>query len=328
MRATVFLSAAAACGCAAMQQPTVTVHHGFPVGQRILQPSTDDVVIAVGATAELDFFDPPERLQGGSGWVDAGEVSAIEILGAQSSKPDVVNVLRARASRVTIEGRRLGWSTLSLSTARGESEVIVHVSEPVNVDLEHDAVDLVPEARRVFLVGGTARFTMVQRDSAGRVVGGWGNMAPVRIDPPGAASTELREGDVEHVDVTVEQAGEITLRPVGGPPVTIEAVESPGEITFGVDALLAPPQTEPLTVLRSGQPQLAVLWVRRADGARVFGIIERARLVALTPETCEVERMERFYSEGVYTIAPTAPGECSLEAYFGDQTTTISLPVD
>ena len=308
---------------------TITLHHGFPVGQRILQPSTDDVVLAVGATAELDFFDPPSRLQGGAGWVPAADVTDVEVLGVEADKPDVVRIVRADGGTVTIEGRSRGWSKLVLRTARGETELDVHVVEPARVDIAHVAVDLAPEAPRVFLVGGTARFHMEQRDVSGRLLGGWGNMPPIRVDPPGAARLELREGDIEHVDVVVQQGGEITLRPLGGEPVTMIAVDpATAEAEHGVDALLSPPATEPLAGLRSGTPQLAVLWVRRGDGARVFGIIDQARLVSLTPETCELERMERWYSEGVYEVRPLAPGECSLEAYYRDQSTTLSVPVE
>ena len=307
---------------------TVTLHHGFPVGQRILQPSTDEVVLAVGATAELDFFDPPTTLQGGTGWVPAAEVTDVEVLSAEAEKPEIVRVVRAEGGTLTIEGRARGWSKLLLRTARGESELAVHVAEPARVDIAHVAVDLEAEAQRVFLVGGTARFHMEQRDVSGRLLGGWGNMPPIRVDPPGAARLELRAGDIEHVDLVIQQPGEITLRPLGGEPVTLTAIESEGEAEHGVDALVAPPATEPLAGLRTGTPQLAVLWVRRADGARVFGIIDHARLVSLTPETCELERMERWYSEGVYEVRPLAPGECSLEAYYRDQSTTLSVPVE
>ncbi len=318
-----------AAGCAALSpRQTAELYHGFPVGQRILSPGLEDVAISVGATAEIDFFAPPERLHGGSGWVDADEVEGVEIRSAVSSKPDVVRVLGTQAGRVTLEGVRMGWSELVLETSRGHAELTVHVAEPAHVELAHEAVDVTPGAPRVFVTGGTARFRMVQRDAAGRLLGGWGSMLPVRADPPGSASVARREGDVELVDVTVEAEGRITLRPLGGSPVTLDAGPLGEGATFGVDALTAPPRTEPLTAIRSGEPNLVVLWVRRADGARVFGIIERARLVSLTPDTCDVERMERFYSEGVYSVTAIAPGECSLEAYLDDQSTTLSVPVE
>lgn len=304
------------------------VLHGYPVGHRILQPTEEDVVVAVDSTAEIDFFVPPERLQGGTGWLDADDVEVVEIRRATSSRPEVVRIVSTRAGRVVVEGERRGWSTLSLETDRGRAELTVHVAEPALVELEHVAVDLEPDTPRVFLTGGTARFRLVRRDAAGRILGGWGAMLPVRADPPGSAVVELREGDVERADVTVEREGELTLRPLGGAAVTLTAVPASDGLEFGVHALTTPPRTEPLAGLSMGEPRLIVLWVRRPDGTRVFGLIEHARLVSLTPETCELERMERFYSEGVYELTPVSPGECSIEAYFGDRTTTVSIPVE
>lgn len=307
----------------------VELYHGYPVGERILHPSQDDdVAIAVRATAEIALFDPPHRLQGGTGWLPADDVRPVEIESVVSSEPAIVQVVEHRGSRITVRGLERGWANLELRTAQGPAELAVHVVEPATVQLEHDAIDLAEDAPRVFLAGGTARFHMVQRDSGGRIMGGWGTLVPVRSDPPGAASMTLREGDIEHVDVELREPGEVTLRPLGGAPVTVDVVELGDDASFGVEAIVEAPRTEPLVSLSPGQPQLVVLWVEDGQGRRAFGLIERARLVSLTPNLCEVERMERFYSEGIYRVVPNALGECSLEAFLGDRATTFTVPIE
>lgn len=304
------------------------LHHGYPVGERILHPSQEEVAIAVRATADLEFFAPPRRLQGGAGWVGIDDVTPIAIQGAVSSDPGIVEVVGYGASRVKLRGLERGWATLELSTDQGPAELAIHVVEPAQVALQHDAIDLHEDEPRVFLSGGTARFHMVQRDSSGRVMGGWGTLVPVRADPPGSASMTLREGDIEHVDVELRQPGQITLRPLGGDPITAEVVELDEHASFGVDAIVDAPRTEPLSTMSPGAPQLVVLWVEDAAGRRVFGLIGRARLVSLTPDLCEVERMERFYSEGVYQVLAHGLGECGLEAYLDERATTLTLPIE
>ena len=307
----------------------VEVHHGYPAGERILHPTQgEDVAVAVRATTEIEFFDPPHRLQGGTGWLALEDVRPIELKRVESSNPAVVEVVEHRASRVKVRGLERGWAKLDILTDRGPAELSVHVVEPAQVELQHDAIDLEDDTSRVFIAGGTARFHMLQRDSGGRVVSGWGTLVPVHSDPPGAARMTVREGDIEHVDVELREPGEVTLRPLGGAPVTVEVVELDDQATFGVNAIVDAPVTEPLSGLSPGEPQLVVLWVKDSQGRRAFGLIERARLVSSTPDKCEVERMERFYSEGVYRVVPNALGECSLEAFLDDRAATFTVPIE
>lgn len=319
------LLAAAAC---VPQKSTVPVERGFPVGRRIMNPGRGDVVVALDATAHLHFFAPGEQLHGERRWLDFEEAPAVEILRASSSAPDVVQIVGSEGSRVTVKARRRGNATLALETSRGASEIAVHVAEPASVELSHESVDLEPETPRVFLRGGVARMRFVARDAGGRVLVGWGSPVPIRVDPPGAALVTTPEGSVDRVDVAIEDGEAIALRPLGGPAVEMAIVEPGGPLSVGVAALTTPPATEPLVAMRRGEPRTVIVGVSTAEGRRVFGIVGRTRLVSHTPDTCEVEPAEDWYSEGAYNVKPIAAGECQIEAGFGEVGMALTVPVE
>ncbi len=317
-----------ATGC--VKKPVlVPIDRGFPVGGRILTPGEGDVVVALGATADIALFAPSDRLLGEHPWLVARDAPSVAVRRVVSSKPGIVRVVRSDAhGRIRVRGSSRGTSTLALMTSRGQSQILVHVAEPDQATLQHDSLDLAHDAPRVFLRGGTARFAMVRRDAGGRELRGWGSPVPVRVDPPGAARMTIPEETLGRLDVTVTGSGRVVLRPMGGDPVTLDVVEPSGDLTFGVDAFTTPPATGPLASLSVGKGQLVVLWVRAPDGRRVFGLVGHTHLISATPAVCTTRDASAWYTEGVYAITPVAHGECHLTAHFDAQSMDISVPVD
>jgi hypothetical protein len=185
-----------------------------------------------------------------------------------------------------------------------------------------------PEGTSVaFALGGVARFEMIRRDRAGRQLGGYGSAPPVHVDPPRAARLSIREGDVEHLDVHLEMVGDpVHLRPLGGPPVELVIVEPSADDTLSLAMIGQEGGETELTSLEPGARSLVSIIVRRADGTRLLGTIDRATLVSTTPDACTATSMEAFYADGIYEIARIAAGPCTVEIQSAMSTVPVTLP--
>jgi hypothetical protein len=148
------------------------------------------------------------------------------------------------------------------------------------------------------------------------------------VDPPRAARLSIRDGDVEHVEVHLEQeADEVTLRPLGGHALTFPIVAPSEEDRWGVSAVDPDGGEAPLDRLDAGRRTLVTVWSKRADGTRLLGILGRATLVALSTDVCHVDSFEDVYGDGVYRVSAAADGECQLEVQVGEVTVPVSFPI-
>jgi hypothetical protein len=315
------------CGCGpSLAQIDLAV--GYDGGDRILEPSPDGIALGVRTEADLRLFDTV-RFGGGAQFIAANDVQGAEIRCATSSNPEVLRVVSFEGSSLHVAaGRNPGSVELRVATARGEDIFAMHVAEPAAVDVWHDVTRAAPDdPPPVYLAGGTARFRMDRRDRAGRPLGGTADELPIRVDPPGAATIRVNRGDASHVDVHFEREGDVVLRPLGGAPVTLTVVGAEAVATATIETFVAGGALELLSGAEIGAGRLAILTLRRLDGARVLALGDRAELVTTTPEVCDVHLEDRWHWDGVYALEALTVGECLLEARFGEQAMTVSLPV-
>ncbi len=321
---------AAACGATASTGPeSTTLQIGHRVGGgRVAGASPIELSLSTGMFADLEIFEPG-ALEGGGYAQEAENISPAVIQSAISSDETVLHIDSFRGSYAKIEGLRPGTVDVTFQTDHGTRTFQIHVAEPALVELDHFVWDRLPEGAQVaFVRGGIARFGMTRRDMAHRVLGGYGAALPVRVDPPRAARLSIRDGDVERVDVHLEQdAEEVTLRPLGGHPVTFPIVDAAEDDTWGVSAIDPEGGEMPLDGMEPGRRTLVSVWSKRTDGTRLFGLVGRASLVALDPAVCETENLEDVYGDGVYRVDALTDGECRLEIQIGDLTIPVAFPV-
>jgi len=327
MKPAVVLSIVLLSTCLPETEPrAANVHFGYTAGDRVTQPGQVDMAVTVESHAEIEIF-VPLRLEGGSAWLERDQLESVEIQSVSSENEEILRVVSHRGSQVTVEGASRGTTRLLFRTARGLAELTVGVAEPTRVELRYEPRDGEVSSPG-FLVGGTARFSMVQRDAAGRLLSGHGAPVPVHVDPPGAAVVSIREGDTEHADVRFDRGGEITLRPLGGAAVSGEAVEATDEhVSIDLVMLDEAGGATPLEMVPPGERRLLLLSVTHDDGRRLFGLIGRTSLSSTTTDVCDVVNAEQWHTDGVYELRSDAAGGCVLEAYFDELSTTFELPL-
>lgn len=321
------LSLLAVPGCLPRGEPLARdLYFGYSVGERVTQPGQTGFAVAVESRADLEVF-VPQRLEGGTAWLERGELSSVSILDAVSENDAILRVVDFRGSRVTVEGRRPGTTRIRMRTERGLADLTVGVAEPTRVDIGYLPRDG-EVSHPTFLVDGTARFRMVRRDASGRLLGGQGTTLPVRVDPPGSAHLSFREGDTERVDVYFDREGELALRPLGGEPFEGRVVRA-GDGDVMIDVIVLDDDDRPMAIaqVEPGTRRLVVLTVRHDDGYRIFGLIGRTSLATTTPGVCEVDNAERWHSDGVYELYPRAEGACVLSAAFGELAAEVEITV-
>ena len=319
-----------ACGSTGPNTPeSSTLYIGHRVGGgRVTGASLEEVSVSTRMYADLELFEPV-ALEGGGYARDADEISPAIIQSALSSDETVVRVDSFRGSYAKIEGMRPGTAEVSFVTNRGHRTFEVHVAEPAQVELRHYVWDLIgDEADVAFSQNGIARFEMVRRDMAHRILGGYGAALPLHVDPPRAARLSIRDGDVEHVNIHLEQETEtVTLRPLGGSPVTFPIIAPSDDDVWGVSAVNPEGGEMDLGPLTIDRPTLVTVWSRTASGTRLLGLMGRATLVSASPEVCEAESDEDVHGDGVFRVRGIADGECLLEVQAGVATLNVSVPV-
>ncbi len=311
---------------AAPESTTLEIGHRVADG-RVADASPLEVSLSVGMRGDLEVFEP-ERLEGGSATQRADDIDRAIIRSVVSSDEAVVRVLDLAGSHCTVDALAVGTARVAFSTDHGTRTFDVHVAEPAAVEVTHWLWERLHETGRVaFARGGVARFEMVRRDRAGRVLGGYGSAPPVYVDPPRAARLSIREGDVEHLDVHLEMVSEeAALRPLGGQAVELAIVEPAADDVFDLAALDQEAGERALSPVAPGARELVTLVARQTDGTRLLGVLERATLVSTTPETCTIGSMEALYADGVYELARTAEGPCAVEIQFAGGSRALTLP--
>lgn len=313
-----------ACSSAIPERETLQI--GFSVLDRVLHVEPLEISLAVGTEADLSVIEP-RGLVGGSSIVGPDDLETATITGATSERPDVIRIAETRAALVHVEALGPGTSRVRFETSRGIRTFSITAGHPSEVQLTHV---LWGEGRApVFVVGGTARFRMTRRDSAGRLLGGSGSEIPIHADPPHNARFTMRDGDAEFVDVHFERSGAVTLRPVGGPELTVDVIEEEEVAVIRVGGWNP---SEPLgetdvRTIAGGSEALLSMHVEREDGARILGLVGAAGIDSLTPETCECESADRLYGDAVFTLRARAPGTCRLRASFRQLTTELEIAV-
>jgi len=319
-----------ACGSTGPTTPeSSTLYVGHRVGGgRVTGASPEEVSVSTRMFADIELFEPV-ALEGGGYAREADEISPAVIQSALSSDETVVRIDSFRGSYAKIEGMRPGTAQVSFVTNRGHRTFDVHVAEPAHVELRHYVWDLVgDEADVAFCQNGIARFAMTRRDMAHRILGGYGAALPLHVDPPRAARLSIRDGDVEHVDIHLEQEAEtVTLRPLGGSPITFPIIAPSDDDVWGVSAVNPEGGEMDLGPLTIDRPTLVTVWSRTASGTRLLGLMGRATLVSTSPETCAAESDEDVHGDGVFRVRGIADGECLLEVQAGEATLNISVPV-
>jgi hypothetical protein len=305
------------CGSAlAPAEPeSTTLQLGHRVGGgRVAEASSDEISISTGMRADLELFEP-HTLEGGGFSYAPDQMTPAEIRTAVSTDEATVRVVSLRGSYATLEALAPGTARVTFETTRGTRTFSIHVAEPASVRLAHFGWSRLPEGARVaFVRGGIARFEMTRRDMAHRVLGGYGGTMPVRVDPPRAARLSVRDGDVGHVDVHLEQAADaVSLRPLGGEPLDFPIVEPAPEDRVSLAALGREGGEAPLDTVLVGEKTLVTIVLTRADGTRLFGLLGRFALVSTTPELCTVEAVDAIYSDGIHQLERLADGACVLE---------------
>lgn len=319
------------CGAATASTPeSSTLHVGHRVGGgRVTGASPTEISVSTQMYADLELFEPV-GLDGGGFIRDADEITPTIIQSAVSSDETIVRIDTFRGSYAKIEGMRPGTAQVSFVTSEGHRAFAVHVAEPAEVRVNHYVWDLLGEDVDVaFSQGGTARFEMSRRDMAHRLLGGYGAALPLHVDPPRAARLSIRDGDVEHVDVHLEEAHEtVTLRPLGGPPVSFSVVVPSADDVWGVSAIDPEGGEIDLHPLAIGQSTLVTIWSRTASGTRLLGLTGLAALVSVSPEVCEAESDEDVHGDGVFRLRGVGAGNCLLEVQGGETTLNVSVPVE
>jgi hypothetical protein len=313
-----------ACSSALPERDSLEV--GFSVLDRVLYVEREEISLAVGTEADLAVVEPRE-LVGGSSIVGPDDLRAATITRAVSEQPNVIRVSDVRGSFVHVEAVSAGTSRVLFETSLGNRTFTVNAGHPSEVRLAHV---LWGEGRApVFVVGGTARFRMTRRDSAGRLLGGSGPEIPVHADPPHNARFTMREGDAEFVDVRFDRSGAVTLRPVGGPELTVDVIE---EEEVAVIRVAGFDPSEPLAEhdvreIAGGGEALLSMHLERQDGARILGLVGAAGIDSLTPEVCECENADRLYGDAVFTLRARTAGTCRLRASFRELSTELEVAV-
>jgi hypothetical protein len=329
--AALMMVLASACGSMnAGPAESTTLHIGHRVGGgRVARVSSEEIAVSVGMYADLELFEP-DALEGGGYAREADQIRPAVIQSALSSDETTLRIDSFRGSFAKIEGMRPGTAEVTFDTDRGVRTFRVHVAEPALVQVHHFVWDRLPEDTRIaFALNGIARFEMTRRDMAHRVLGGYGAALPVRVDPPRAARLSIRDGDVEHVDLHLEEANaEVTLRPLGGHPVTFAIVAPSEQDTWGVSAIDPDGVESELEALPVGRRALVTVWSKTSDGTRLLGVLGRVTLMAVSPEVCEATSFEDVYGDGVYRISALSPGDCQLEVQIGDTALAISFPIE
>jgi hypothetical protein len=317
-------------GCGAAQPDTETLQIGFGVLDRVMDANHEELSLAAETRAEIRVIEA-RSLEGGGLALTSDQFDAAEIRTADSSNEAVVHIAEITGSTAVIEALKPGHAELRFETSRGNRTFRVSVGHPVEVQLSHALWDARAEDAPppVFIRGGTARFRMIRLDTAGRQLGGWSRDVPIHADPPHNARFTIREGDVGHVDVHLDRAGEVTLRPVGGDPLTVQIVEPESVLSHRVESW--DPATSaaiaPLEALPVGDRVLAALHLTQPDGRRALGLVDTAGLDSTTPDVCQVDNMERWFADGVFQISGLSSGECGLALTFNGEQFTLAFPV-
>lgn len=319
--------AVGACGGAPPERETLYL--GYSVVDRVLHADDRELALAVDSTADLQVVEP-HNLAGGAWSLGPDDARFTQVRAAQSTAPEIVRVASIRDQVVRVEAGRPGTADLHFETDLGNRTFRVSVGHPAEVSLSHALWNPAGDGESpVFLEGGTARFRMLRRDSAGHPLGGSSRSVPVHSDPPHNASMSIRDGDPEHLDVRFERVGIMTLRPVGGPPLSIEVVPAEQVMEFLVSAYY-PGEEEserPLGQIEPGQSQLVALTLRRENGQRILAVIGSTGLDSLSSGVCTVMGAERYHGDGVHTVTAEANGECRLRAYYGEQDIEVNFRV-
>ncbi len=320
----------AACGAAQSTGPeSTTLQIGHRVGGgRVAEASPTELAVSTGMFADIEVFEAGS-LEGGGYAREAEDIELAVIQNAISSDETVLRVDSFRGSFAKLEGLRPGTVDLTLVTNHGTRTFQIHVAEPALVELNHFVWEhLDDDASVAFVDGGIGRFEMVRRDMAHRLLGGYGAALPVRVDPPRAARLSIRDGDLEHVDVHLEEeSSEVTLRPLGGHPLTFQIVAAADDDQWGVSRIDPEGGEAALDGLDTGGQTLVSLWSKRADGTRLLGLLGRASLVSRTADVCDAVSFEDIYGDGVYKVSALTDGQCDLEVQVGDAAFPVSFPI-
>jgi hypothetical protein len=250
--------------------------------------------------------------------VEAADATAgnVNLTGATSEAPDVVEVVGESGTRLTLRALRAGSAHIRVSSSLGEDGFTVTAADIAAVELKAPGILVPDNPASALIAGGTARVFVTLKDAVGRPLAA-GGVPPITVTPEGAGAA-LPSEEPGFVRVRADTPGTLTMTPERGESLTLEVIAS--DAVTGLDLRGAG-----LGTLRVGATVPIGLRGTTDAAQTVVGLADDAALTG-TPGVCSVAERPNL-GEGVFEIRAEAAGACTVSATFGALTTSSQIEI-
>ncbi|MGM0557906.1 MAG: pilus assembly protein N-terminal domain-containing protein [Myxococcota bacterium] len=256
------------------------------------------------------------------------QAKRIDVEGATSSNPQVLEVLGTDGARVRLLGKSVGASELHVVTAGGEDVIDVDVAETHRVELAHLAweSEKATPAKTVLMQGGTVHFTLSRKDVDGRRLACYEPAGAVDVEPADAVDIVNRDRDMGHLRLSVAAPERVSVVPSRGSGFDFETVSASDIRSVELDFVRGKEATGS-PVLAVGKSDLFRVDVRSKDGRYVLGLDGALEVTSQTPQICETASLAQLTSDGLFAVRGLAAGTCKLSASLGDAAASRSIEI-